>query len=408
MIKPTELAHEPLRVETLKSYSILDTIEEADYDNLTLLASQICDTPISLISLVDDKRQWFKSHHGLKATETPKEFAFCAHAINDPNNVFIVQDARMDERFHDNPLVTGDPHVIFYAGVPLISDEGMPLGTLCVIDNKPNLLSQSQIVSLKALTNQVINLLRLRKKNILLNTSLERLKEKNQELERFAFVAAHDLKSPLINIANMASMFLEDYGESIPQDGKETIELIEQSSDKLRRLIDGLLEYSRSDKMLSELQSTIHLEALTHEVSGLFSYENELLLTLNTNLENITTNRTVLERILINLVANSVKYSDKNLTEINIQVTELDKHYEFIYTDNGPGIDADYQKKAFTIFEVLTPKDKFGKVGNGIGLAIVKKLVKKSGGNISLTSELGKGVTFKFTIKKQLTTSPVM
>lgn len=167
----------------------------------------------------------------------------------------------------------------------------------------------------------------------------------------------------------------------------------------------GLLEFSRSDKMLAEMQSNIHLESLIHDISGLFSYENEIQITLTSSLESITSNQTVLERILINLVANSVKYSDKPIAEITIQLTETSNYYEFIYTDNGPGIDPEYQKKAFNIFEVLTPKDKYGKAGNGIGLAIVKRLVIKSGGKISLSSELGKGVTFKFTIAKQAITS---
>ena len=135
MIAPKEFSKETERLQELDSFSILDTLPEIDYDNLTAIAAEICGTQISLISLVDNKRQWFKSHHGLGATETPKEFAFCAHAINDPGSPLIVQDARRDERFSDNPLVTGEPNVIFYAGVPLVSDAGLPLGTLCVITN---------------------------------------------------------------------------------------------------------------------------------------------------------------------------------------------------------------------------------------------------------------------------------
>ena len=159
MIPPKPFPLEKERLAELKSYSILDTLPEEDYDNLTAIAAEICNTEISLISLLDDKRQWFKSHHNLDVSETPKEYAFCAHAINDPKNVFIVQDARNDERFYDNPLVTGEPHVIFYAGVPLLSPKGLPLGTLCVIDHKPKLLSNSQINSLQALSKQVMNIL---------------------------------------------------------------------------------------------------------------------------------------------------------------------------------------------------------------------------------------------------------
>ena len=141
MIPPSIPDNEKERLRELASYSIMDTLSEEEYDNLTAIASTICNTSISLVSLIDDTRQWFKSHHGLDATETPKEYAFCGHAINDPQNVLIVNDSREDERFFDNPLVEGDPYVIFYAGVPLVSQAGLPLGTLCVIDNEPKTLS---------------------------------------------------------------------------------------------------------------------------------------------------------------------------------------------------------------------------------------------------------------------------
>lgn len=166
MLHPIIPSNEEERLAHLESFSILDSFYESEYDDITTIASEICNTPISLISFVDNKRQWFKSHYGLNVSETPKEFAFCAHAINDPNNSFIVKDAREDIRFFDNPLVIGDPHVIFYAGIPLNGEEGFPLGTLCVIDHQPKELSQNQINSLKALSNQVMSLLKLRKKKL--------------------------------------------------------------------------------------------------------------------------------------------------------------------------------------------------------------------------------------------------
>ena len=144
MVKPAIHSREEERLLALDSYSILDTLPEADYDNITEIAAQICGTPISLVSLIDLKRQWFKSHHGLDVTETPREYAFCAHALNYSDTIFEIPDARNDIRFSDNPLVTNDPHVIFYAGVPLLTDDGLPLGTLCVIDNKHNKLTNAQ------------------------------------------------------------------------------------------------------------------------------------------------------------------------------------------------------------------------------------------------------------------------
>ncbi|MCW9041534.1 MAG: PAS domain-containing protein, partial [Flavobacteriales bacterium] len=170
------------RIQALKQYKILDTLPEKEYDDITRLAAFICNTSISLVTLLDDKHQFFKSHHGLKTKQTPIEHSFCAYAIKKPNDVFIVEDARKDKRFKDNPLVTSKPNIIFYAGVPLISEEGIPLGTLCVIDEKPNVLNSEQLLSLKSLANQIMQLLILRKKNIEINESKKIINQETEQL----------------------------------------------------------------------------------------------------------------------------------------------------------------------------------------------------------------------------------
>ncbi|MGB5665259.1 MAG: GAF domain-containing sensor histidine kinase [Maribacter sp.] len=400
MIAPKDHFREVERLKALDSYSIMDTLPELDYDNLTAIAAEICGTPISLVSLLDDERQWFKSRHGLDAPETPKELAFCAHAINDQNEVFIVQDSRTDERFHDNPLVIGEPKVIFYAGIPLNTPEGLPLGTLCVIDHKPKLLSQSQINSLKALSQQVMNLMQLRKSNALLEKSVKNLEEKNEELERFAYIAAHDLKSPLNTIYSTADLFTECYASKLDDDGRTMLGFIQSASNKLSGLIDGLLEYSKSESILKEGGSNIDLQLLREDIYGLFSYDNSLLLGINSKLKSIKTNRAALNQILINLVSNAIKYNDKDNVEIKIEISENIDAYEFCVLDNGPGIAIEEQDKIFQIFKVLAPTDKFGQPGNGIGLATVKKIVEKMGGTINVKSVKGKGCQFVFNIKK--------
>ncbi len=172
-----EQRDEAARLETLRKYRILDTEPEIAFDDLALLASHICETPMAAITLVDKDRQWFKSRIGLAVPETPRSISFCSHAIAG-RGIFIVPDASKDERLRDNPQVTGDPHIRFYAGAPLIAREGHALGTLCVVDRRPRRLTAAQTEALGALQRQVEAQLELRRRMFELraaNANIEKL-----------------------------------------------------------------------------------------------------------------------------------------------------------------------------------------------------------------------------------------
>jgi GAF domain-containing protein len=149
------------RLSELKRLLVLDTAAEQAYDDITRMAAALCGTPIALISLVDENRQWFKSRIGLQAQETPREMAFCAHTVV-AQAPLVVEDATQDARFVANPLVTGEPNIRFYAGAPLVTSTGQTLGTLCVIDTKPRHISAEQLAQLEFMARQVIAMLEKR------------------------------------------------------------------------------------------------------------------------------------------------------------------------------------------------------------------------------------------------------
>jgi GAF domain-containing protein len=190
-------ANEKQRLATLRGYEILDTKPEAAFDDLTSLASYICQTPIALISLIDAERQWFKSKVGVSVTETSRDIAFCALAIFQ-SDVFIVPDASQDERFSENPLVVSEPKIRFYAGATLMAD-GQALGTLCVLDRVPRTLSPEQLEALRALSRQAQGQLELRR-------NLKRLEQSLAARDRAETEKEHTLQELRAALANIHTL----------------------------------------------------------------------------------------------------------------------------------------------------------------------------------------------------------
>lgn len=391
---------EAKRLQALQSYSVLDTLPEADYDHITKLASQICGTPVSLITLLDSDRQWFKSCTGLEISETPRNVAFCAHAIEHKDELMEVLDARNDVRFCENPLVTNEPGIQYYAGVPLVNPEGHALGTLCVIDFEPRQLTGIQKESLRSLAKHVSILLELRRANLVLEQSKTALQERYHELEKFAYVVSHDLKSPLNNISSISESLIQSYGKDLDPTAVRMMGYLHESSETLRSLIDGILMYYKNDDLLSAQTTSFDISLLINQVINLYGQREHVFIQWNQQPAYIQTHRTALKQILINLVANAIKYNDKAECFIEIRFEKSPSHYTFSVKDNGRGIPETSFSRIFDLFETVDKPDNNKQMGTGIGLATVKKLVQNLGGKIDLESEIGIGTTFYFTIAR--------
>ncbi len=402
MIHPPIIENEIERLKALESYQIVDSLPEIEYDDITKIASIICDTPIATIAFIDADKQFVKAKIGVDLTDTPRAIAFCAHTIVEPNKFLIINDSRKDKRFADNPLVTDLPNIIFYAGIPLVTPNGYALGALCVMDNKPHELSEEQVDALKSLANQTISLLELRKKNFVLELSQIKIDAFAKEMEDFAFAASHDLKEPLRMVKSFLSLLEKKYAHSLDEKANTYIHFAVDGANRMEILINELLEYSRAGKLVNDVSQT-NLNEVIEDIKKLYLLviaEKDVQINY-TNLPTIQISHSVIRQIFQNLIGNAIKYQHPNtIPIITIAALENDTHWQFSVADNGIGIDAENLENIFTIFKRLHSKADYD--GTGIGLAICKKLVLHYGGTIWAEATEGKGSTFYFTIKKWL------
>ncbi|MEM0518775.1 sensor histidine kinase [Aequorivita flava] len=398
MISPEIPENEAARLAELKRYDLLDTLSEENFDNITSLIAAICEVPISLITLLDSERNFFKSHFGLDFNESPRNISFCGHAIMQEEDIFIIEDATKDERFYDNPLVL-EANAQFYAGVPLINHNGYKLGTLCVFDHKPRQLTEIQITSLKSLAKQVVNLLELRKKNKRLVEYQKELQSRNERLTTFAHVVSHDLKSPLANIISLTRMLTEENDQNLSEDSELYLSYIEESSQTLNNYINGILSFYKADVLLESQNEDVALTKLFKVIDETLIGEDTVFeFPKDVVLKNV--NKAALTQIFLNLIDNSLKYNLNEKRLVSVSYVEEMQFHKFAIKDNGMGIDLGVQEEIFNLFKTTGIKDRNGKEGTGIGLATVKSLVSKLGGTISLQSKLDCGSTFTFTIQK--------
>ncbi|PRY12643.1 GAF sensor signal transduction histidine kinase [Pontibacter ummariensis] len=392
-VQPSDI-QEQERLKTLAAYNILDTPTEQEFDELTTLASLICGTPISLITLITHDRQWFKSRTGVDVPETPRSISFCQHAILE-DEIFEVKDAMTDTRFQDNPLVTGSPNIRFYAGSQLVASNGHKLGTLCVIDTVPKTLTEEQKYALSVLAKQVVANFELRLKQQELEKEKQQLKEANKKLDQFVHMVSHDLKEPVMNISSVTEWLQDDLEAQDYSGLSDNLQLIKERTDAMQDIIEGLLQYAFAqvqDLPKEEVNVQRLLQGILENHSGSQGFHVHLAPDLPT----LQTEKVLLQQVFANLISNAFKYHHTGKGNLWVQAAKQENTYTFQVRDDGPGIAPRHHEKVFGMYERLL-RDANSTKGSGIGLATVKKIVEDKGGRIWIDSDLGRGSTFFFT-----------
>ncbi|MDN4164321.1 GAF domain-containing sensor histidine kinase [Cytophagales bacterium LB-30] len=394
--------NESERLKALEALDILDTVPEKEYQEIVELASEICQSPISLVTLVDEDRQWFKAKKGLAASETSRNSAFCAHAILRPNELMEVEDTAYDERFIDNPLVLGDPNIRFYAGMPIKSESGYPLGTLCVIDTVPRKLNDFQRQALQTLANQVNKQLELREKVANLERIQRELEEQKQQLsemgatkDRLLAIIGHDLKSPLVNIRSTISLF-EDNSLS-EKEIKEMFPQLASGVDSTVDLVENLLKWAHA-KFGDEhtVIETVYPFQLAQEIGLLYhqAMKKKNIVFLNHLASDLAihTDKNVLSFLFRNLISNAIKFTSNG--NISVAYRKENQFHCFQIVDSGIGIPEDKLELLFSWNQKKVRKGTSGEKGTGLGLQTCQELTEKLGGTLRVESKVGHGSTF--------------
>ncbi len=388
------------RIDFLNSLELLDTLPEGEFDMLTQMASKYLNAPVSLFSIIDSDRQWFKSRVGTDICETPRDISFCAHAIKKPE-LYVVENADEDPLFAKNPLVTAKENAIkFYTGVPIIIEGKYTIGTLCIIDYKPRVLTVEEKELLKNLGKQIEKLIELRLLNIKTMLQQKELQVQHERLKEFAGVISHDMKMPLANLIITSDILKKKYSAILDKDGVKYLDYLKTSSLSLSDYISNILKYYESDGLVKESKTTFDIFELLEEIIEILHINEQSGINLPEYNLMLHANKPALEQVFLNLFTNALKYNDKETTEIQVDCYEDDNRYHFSVEDNGKGIAPEKVHLIFNLYETLDAIDKKGNKGHGVGLSMVKKICESLGGTIKVTSEVGRGTRFDFCIAK--------
>jgi signal transduction histidine kinase/FixJ family two-component response regulator len=424
MLTPDFPENEAERLTALESYEILDSASEASFDALTHLAAYILQVPITLVSLLDKDRQWFKSRQGLDVTETHRDLSFCGHVVASAE-FMVVPNASEDLLFHDNPLVTGEPRVRFYVGMPLKTSEGHILGTLCAIDNVPRQITDEQVELLGMLAAQVMALLELRRAEGAITSLSNEVHQRAAELQvangellvarlaadaanraKSAFLAnmSHEIRTPMNAVLGFTHLLQREGSLTEPQ--QQYADTIMRAGKHLLTLITDILEYSKIEAgRVSVEEVTFDLHAMLDDLDATFRLPAEqkgvrlLIERVSMSHRPVITDETRLRQILQNLLSNAVKFTEHGGVALRAIVrSESDEattaRLVVEVEDTGLGIAPEEMGKLFQVFE-QTESGRRTKSGTGLGLSISRKFAELLGGSLSATSELGQGSTFR-------------
>jgi signal transduction histidine kinase len=391
----------PTEISCADDYSILDTGDEKDFSDLTTLASAICQTPIALINLFNEKRQSVNSLIVSKIPKVALTNTFHVPDISAEQDILIVEDASSDERFLANPYINDEDKITFYAGVPLVNDDGVTLGSLSVIDRQQKSLTPEQINALKIIAKQVVDKLELRKKAIVSEDTIRELRYSNLFMQKFNAMAAHDIKNPMSSILLSAQSLKFRLQKLQDADCERLADLNISSTKRLMTLLDDMLAYSRSPSLLLTQKVKIDLHELLTTVISMVSIPENFTIALPPDKHSLFISSVAVQQIFINLLTNSIRYNDKAQGLLQIRFREDDNNLYFEVEDNGIGIDKVYHEKIFNNSFTLKIVDRFEKKGSGIGLSTVKELIKALNGTIKIKSLPGNGATFYLSLPKQ-------
>jgi signal transduction histidine kinase len=390
----------PIEASAAEDYSILDTGDESDFNDLTTLASAICQTPIALINLFDEKRQSIKSLIVSQIAKNALERSFSAPDISADQEILIIEDATTAERILPHAYINEKDKISFYAGVPLVNDDGMVLGSLSVIDRRQKRLNKQQITALKIIAKQVVDKLELRKKAIVSEDTIRELRYANLFMQKFTATAAHDIKNPMTSILLSAQALKLRLSKLNNADCDRLVDVNISSTKALMTLLDDMLAYSKKPSLLLTQKAHIDLHELLSTVVNMVSVPNNFTIVLPSEKHLLFVTSVAMQQIFINLLTNAIRYNDKERGLLQIRFKEDDNNIYFEVEDNGIGIDIAYHEKIFNNSFTLKIVDRYEKKGSGIGLSTVKELIKALNGSISVQSTPGVGTTFFISLSK--------